>query len=72
MAHIGAVHGLGFAILALISCRTELEEGHLRRIPLEWEPAPLTLWAVHRSRHYVSARIKALLDLIHERIKKVS
>lgn len=71
MAHIGATQGLGFAILALISCRTELEEGHLRRIPLEWEPAPLTLWAVHRSRHYVSARIKALLDLIHQRIKKV-
>lgn len=71
MAYIGAVQGLGFAILAEMSCRTELQEGQLQRVPLEWEPAPLTLWAVHRSRHYVSAKIKVLLELIHQRIPSV-
>jgi DNA-binding transcriptional LysR family regulator len=69
LAQVGALQGLGFAILAEFACRTDLERGRLLRVPLEWQPAPLKLWAAYRSRHYVSARVRALLDLIQQRIE---
>jgi DNA-binding transcriptional LysR family regulator len=72
LARIGALQGLGFAILAELACRADLDAGCLQRVPLEWEPAPLKLWAVYRGRHYVSARVRALLDLMERRMKNAA
>ncbi|MBB3121534.1 DNA-binding transcriptional LysR family regulator [Massilia violacea] len=68
MAGNAALQGLGFAILAETACQAALADGRLLRVPLELRPAPLDLLAAYTSRHYVSAKIRALLDLMQRRL----
>ncbi|AKV00320.1 Transcriptional regulator, LysR family [Labilithrix luteola] len=72
LAQVRALQGLGFAILVEFACRADLDQGHLHRVPLDWQPAPLKLWAAYRSRQYLSARVRALLDLIQRRIENLA
>ncbi|RQS69781.1 LysR family transcriptional regulator [Burkholderia sp. Bp8963] len=68
MARTAALDGIGFAILVERSCRAELADGRLVRVPLEMNAAPLQLLAVYSNRNFVSAKIRALLDLILTRL----
>lgn len=68
LALVGARQGIGFAILAAASCQEDLATGRLREVPLDLQPAPLQLLGVYSHRQSVSARARALLDLIQQRL----
>jgi len=70
LAHAAALAGAGFALLAEAACQSELAEGTLVRIDLDLQPAPLDIVAVYPSRHYVSAKVKVLLEIIRDRLHK--
>ncbi len=72
MARSAAKQGVGFAILAEGSCKTELAEGSLMRITLDLTPAPLDLMAAYPSRQHASAKVRALLTLIRQRLRPLS
>lgn len=65
---MGARQGIGFAILAAGACRDDLATGRLREVPLDLQPAPLQLLGVYSHRQSVSARARALLELIQQRL----
>ncbi len=71
LALVGARQGIGFAILAAASCQEDLATGRLREVPLDLQPAPLQLLGVYSHRQSVSARARALLDLIQQRLAEV-
>lgn len=68
LALMGARQGIGFAILAAGACRDDLATGRLREVPLDLQPAPLQLLGVYSHRQSVSARARALLELIQQRL----
>lgn len=68
LALMGARQGIGFAILAAVSCQEDLAAGRLCEVPLDLQPAPLQLLGVYSHRHSVSARARALLELIQTRL----
>lgn len=68
LALAGARQGLGFAILAAISCQDDLAAGRLVHVPLDLPPAPLQLLGVYAHRHSVTARVRALLAFIQARL----
>ena len=70
LARAAAVAGVGFAILAAASCQAELADKTLVRIDLDLQPAPLEIVAIYPSRHHVSAKVKALLGMIRERLSE--
>ncbi|MEB3096776.1 LysR family transcriptional regulator [Achromobacter sp. D10] len=71
LAGAGARQGIGFAILAAFSCQEELAAGRLVEVPLDLRPAPLQLLAAYNHRHSVTARVRALLELMQRRLNAV-
>ncbi len=62
MAKAAALKGLGFAILPLNACLTELEQGNLVKINLPDEPEDLVLHALYSGRKYPLVKVTAFLD----------
>lgn len=62
LAKVGALAGLGFAILPTESCRNEIEAGSLEVIELEYEPADLTLYAFYASRKHIAKKIPMFIE----------
>ena len=71
LALAGARQGIGFAIMAAFPCQEDLAAGRLQEVPLDLCPAPLQLLGAYSHRHSVTARVRALLDLIQVRLKGV-
>ncbi|CAN5821694.1 LysR family transcriptional regulator [soil metagenome] len=69
MAQSAAVEGVGFALLADVTCREAIALGSLRRIQLDLEPAPLDVVAIYPSRYYQIPKAKALLATIRAGIR---
>jgi DNA-binding transcriptional LysR family regulator len=65
LAGAAALQGIGFAILAEAGCRDALADGRLQAVPLDMRTAPLELLAVYGHRHFVTARVRGLLDHLH-------
>lgn len=68
LALAGARQGIGFAILAAMSCQDDLAAGRLQEVPLDLRPAPLQLLGVYTHRHSVTARVRALLEFMQSRL----
>lgn len=68
MAAAAARQGLGFAIMAARPCEEDLAAGRLLEVPLDMHPAPLQLLGAYSHRHSVTARVRALLELIQVRL----
>lgn len=68
LAVAGARQGIGFAIVAAYPCQEDLDMGRLLEVPLDLCPAPLQLLGAYSHRHSVTARVRALLDLIQKRL----
>lgn len=71
LALAGARQGIGFAIVAAYPCQEDLAAGRLREVPLDLRPAPLQLLGAYSHRHSVTARVRALLELIQVRLEGV-
>lgn len=71
LALAGALQGIGFAIVAAYPCQDYLDAGRLREVPLDLCPAPLQLLGAYSHRHSVTARVRALLELIQLRLEGV-
>ncbi|BBN83105.1 LysR family transcriptional regulator [Pseudoalteromonas sp. A25] len=70
MAKAAALRGLGFAILPLHTCHTQLKNGQLQRINLELEPEDLVLYAYYSGRHYPQFKIQALITHLCKQFEK--
>lgn len=68
LAVAGARQGIGFAIVAAYPCQEDLAAGRLQEVPLDLRPAPLQLLGAYSHRHSVTARVRALLELISVRL----
>lgn len=68
LAVAGARQGLGFAIVAAHPCREDLAAGRLQEVHLDLRPAPLQLLGAYSHRHSVTARVRALLELMQVRL----
>jgi DNA-binding transcriptional LysR family regulator len=68
LAVAGARQGIGFAIVAAYPCQDDLVTGRLQEVSLDLCPAPLQLLGAYSHRHSVTARVRALLDLIQVRL----
>jgi DNA-binding transcriptional LysR family regulator len=68
LAVAGARQGIGFAIVAAYPCQEDLATGRLLEVPLDLCPAPLQLLGAYSHRHSVTARVRALLELIQVRL----
>ncbi|MDH2052087.1 LysR family transcriptional regulator [Achromobacter marplatensis] len=68
LAVAGAREGIGFAIVAAYPCQDDLATGRLQEVSLDLCPAPLQLLGAYSHRHSVTARVRALLDLIQVRL----
>ncbi|MFJ2991826.1 LysR family transcriptional regulator [Pandoraea sp. NPDC087047] len=68
LAVAGARQGIGFAIVAAYPCQEDLVAGRLQEVPLDLCPAPLQLLGAYSHRHSVTARVRALLELIQVRL----
>ncbi|UCM61130.1 LysR family transcriptional regulator [Aeromonas hydrophila] len=63
-----ALAGVGFAILAKVSCQEFIDDGSLVEIELELPAAPLQLFAVYASRQYLPAKTRVFIDFIRRNI----
>ena len=68
LAVAGAREGIGFAIVAAYPCQEDLAAGRLQEVALDLCPSPLQLLGAYSHRHSVTARVRALLDLIQVRL----
>lgn len=64
MAKAAAVKGLGFAILPLHSCITEIEQNELVVIDLPDQPEDLVLYALYSGQKYTLVKVTAFLDYL--------
>lgn len=58
--------GLGIAMLPTFICHEAIADGRLRLIFREYEPSPLTLYALYSSRRHLPMRVRALIDFLAE------
>lgn len=63
-----AIAGVGFAILAKVSCQEFIDDGSLVEIELELPATPLQLFAVYANRQYLPAKTRVFIDFIRQNI----
>jgi DNA-binding transcriptional LysR family regulator len=62
MAKAAALKGLGFAILPLHACQSDIDNGSLVKIDCNREPEDLVLYALYSGRKYPQSKVKAFLE----------
>lgn len=63
---IGALNGLGVAVLPTWHFPDGAEAAGLTRILVDYEPRPLPIHVVYASRRHVSSKVRALIDFLAE------
>ncbi|WP_421255249.1 LysR family transcriptional regulator [Aeromonas sp. 600282] len=63
-----AIAGVGFAILAKVSCQEFIDDGSLVEIELELPAAPLQLFAIYANRQYLPAKTRVFIEFIRQNI----
>jgi len=63
-----AIAGIGFAILAKVSCQEFIDDGSLVEIELELPAAPLQLFAVYANRQYLPAKTRVFIEFVRQNI----
>lgn len=69
LAKMGAVSGLGFAILTEESCKQEIESGALNVVDLEYQPEDLVLYAFYASRKHVAKKIPVFIEFLQQQAR---
>lgn len=64
-----AVRGLGITRLISYQVAPQLAAGELKIVLSEFEPAPVPVHVVHREGRYASAKVRAFIDLMVERLR---
>lgn len=72
MARAAALKGLGFAILPLHACETDINNGSLIKIECHVEPEDLVLYALYSGRKYSQVKVKAFLEHLQLAIKALN
>ncbi|MGC7890562.1 LysR family transcriptional regulator [Vibrio anguillarum] len=62
LAKLGALAGLGFAILPTESCRNEIEVGSLEIIKMEYAPEDLVLYVFYASRKHLAKKVPMFIE----------
>ncbi|MBF4258095.1 LysR family transcriptional regulator [Vibrio anguillarum] len=62
LAKLGALAGLGFAILPTESCRNEIEVGSLEIIKMEYAPEDLVLYVFYASRKHLAKKVSMFIE----------
>ena len=71
IAKAAAMRGLGFAILPIHACQTDIERGSLVKIDLECEPEDLVLYAFYSGRKYPREKVKVFLEHLQVGVDKL-
>ena len=66
----GAMAGAGIALQPLYLANALIAEGRLQTVLPEWQPPPLTLYALYTSRRQLSPALRTLLDFLVARFAK--
>jgi DNA-binding transcriptional LysR family regulator len=64
-----ALRGFGVTRLLSYQVASQLEAGELEIVLSEYEPAPRPIHIVHRERRHASAKVRAFIDLMAERLR---
>jgi DNA-binding transcriptional LysR family regulator len=64
-----AISGFGITRVLSYQAAVYLEDGRLQRLLAEFEPPPIPVHIVHREGRYASARVRAFIDLLAERLR---
>jgi len=72
MAGRAALAGVGFAILSKQACQPYINDGRLIEVEFEQSAAPLQLFAVYSDRRYLPAKIRALIDFMHQELSSAA
>ncbi len=72
MARAAALKGLGFAVLPLHACQSDIDAGSLIKIDLEPAPEDLVLYGFYSGRKYPQVRVKAFLEHLQSTLAEFS
>lgn len=64
-----ALEGLGLGLLPLPYVAKDLADGRLVQVLADWELPTATVYAVYPSRHHVSPKLRAFLDILTDDLK---
>lgn len=62
--------GLGIGLMLDIQCRPDIEAGRLVRLTMDWEAAPLLVYATFLAPRYAPRKTRAFLDRIAAHVRK--
>lgn len=62
--------GLGIGLMLDIMCRQDMDEGRLVRLEMDWEAAPLLVYATFLAPRYAPRKTRAFLDRIAAHIRE--
>jgi len=68
MAHAAALAGLGIAIFPEFACAEDVRRGRLVPVLEDWSGEVGGVWLLHATRRSLTARVKAFVDLVTERL----
>jgi len=68
IAKASALKGLGYAILPTHACQTEINNGSLIKVNLNYEPEDLVLYAFYSGRRYPLEKVKVFLEHLQSAI----
>jgi DNA-binding transcriptional LysR family regulator len=68
LVHRAALDGHGIAVLPSFLCANDLAAGKLARVLDGWSPGEVSVHLVYPSHRHLSARVRAFVDLVVERL----
>jgi DNA-binding transcriptional LysR family regulator len=68
---IGALNGLGLALLPTYMAGRDLKKGRLQAVLTDYEPAPFVIYALYPDRRYLPAKVRAFLEFCIGRLAPV-
>jgi DNA-binding transcriptional LysR family regulator len=68
LVHRAALAGHGIAVLPAFLCANDLERGTLVHVLDGWSPGEVAVHLVYPSSRHLSARVRAFVDLVIERL----
>jgi DNA-binding transcriptional LysR family regulator len=68
LAHRAALAGHGITVLPSFLCDKDLAAGRLVRVLTDWSPGEVQVHFVYPSHRHLSARVRAFVDLVVERL----
>ena len=64
------IHGIGISVAPTWLIQDAIDDGRVKMILSDYSPTPMELNAIYPERHYVPAKVHALIDHLRENIGK--